>query len=466
MAYKIVKFGGSNLKDIQGIKNVLTAIQNYNQPLVIVVSAFYGITNRLIDVIDLSSKGKLLVDSFINEILNQKLTTILNVVTDENLISEFKQEIEQRLTKLKGFLLGIGYINDVPPFVYDEILSYGERLSSLVLFYILKNNGIICKEVLPEDLGLITDGEFKNATVDINLAKDHLINNLTEDKTYIIPGFYGVSKEGKTTLLGRGGSDYSAAAIAACLNAESLDLWKDVKGFLSADPKIVNDTVNVDSLTYAEAAELAYFGSKILHPRTPEPLVEKKIPIRIFDIDNSVRGVHPLTIINGKEKVCDGVIKSVSFSDNFGMLKLHGSGVGIKPGILAKSTVELDKVGINIKSVITSQTTINILLSQDDLLKAKETIQLKDIHGINRIELISNISLIAAVGEGLTTRYGVAGRLFTAVARKGINIQIISFGASSVAVYFIVNQKDRNETVREIHKEFFTNEVLCCEACV
>ncbi len=465
MAYKVVKFGGSNLRDINGIKQIQKAVKNYNQPLVIVVSAFYGITNRLIEVINQSVLDKAVVDTFINEIFSQKLKVILKTVSGEDHIYEFKNELDSRLNKLRDFLLGIAYIQDIPPFLYDEILSFGERLSSLVLTYILKEANISCTEIFPEEIGLFTDGEFKNATVNYKLSEKTLKTNLEENKTYVIPGFYGISNQGKVTLLGRGGSDYSAAAIASCLNADSLDLWKDVKGFLSADPTIISDAVNIESLTYSEAAELAYFGSKILHPRTPEPLVHKKIPIRILNIKDSHEGINPLTIINGKETYAHNVIKSVSYSDDFGMLKLLGSGVGIKPGILAKTTTVLDKSGINIQSVITSQTAINILLSHDDLFNAKKIIENADIHGVNSILVCDKISIIAAVGEGLASKYGVAGRVFTSVARKGINIEIISFGASSVAMYFIVNQNDRNETMKQIHYEFFSKEA-CCEFCV
>lgn len=459
MAYKVVKFGGSNLKDNKGIKKILKAIQNYNQPLIIVVSAFYGMTNRLIKAIELSVCNKLVIDSFINEIFKQKINVFLETISDDDLLIEFTQELEYRLEKLKKLFLNIIDLQDVPLAIYDEILCYGEKLSSLILTYNLKHANILCSEAFPEDIGLITDGEFKNATVDFKLSAKELNKNLSVNKTYVIPGFYGVSKANQITLLGRGGSDYSASAIAACLNAESLDLWKDVKGFLSANPVLIENPVRVKSLTYAEAAELAYFGSQILHPRTPEPLKKRKIPIGIFNIDDSEQDINPLTIINGKKTITKGVIKSVSYSDDFGLLKLLGSGVGIKPGILAKSTGELDKAGINIKSVITSQTTINILLSQKDLIKAKRLIEQKDIHGINYVEIYSNISLVAAVGEGLTSKCGVAGRIFSAVARKGINIEIISFGASLVAVYLIVNQEDRDETVREIHNEFFNNKV-------
>jgi aspartate kinase/aspartokinase/homoserine dehydrogenase 1 len=465
MTYKVVKFGGSNLKDSNGIHKIINAVKAYDCPLVIVVSAFYGVTDQLIDAIHLAVKGKLKINSFINSLLNKKVDLIEKNLNDSLLTQDFKIELEARINKLRTYFLGINYINDVPDFIYDEILSYGERLSSLVLYYILKAHKISCSEVLPENIGLITDGEFKNASVDLASSSRYLNESLAPHQTYVIPGFYGVSPDGKTTLLGRGGSDYAAAALASCLNAEYLDLWKDVEGFLSADPNIVGDSVNVKSLTYSEAAELAYFGSKILHPRTSEPLRKKNIPIRILNINNSEQGINPLSIINGNEMVTQNVVKSVSYSDHFGMLKLHGSGVGVKPGILAKSTACLDKSGINIKSVITSQTTINILLSDEDLGEANKEIKENDIHGVSDVEIVENISLIAAVGKGLTSKYGVAGRIFTAVARKGINVEIICFGTSSVAMYFIVNRNDRDETVRAIHKEFFHSEV-CCEVCV
>ncbi len=465
MTYQVVKFGGSNLRDIHGIKKVITAIKNYNRPLVIVVSAFYGMTNRLIKAAEQSANGGINVPAFTDDIFHQKISLIQQIIKDDELIFQFRNELEQRLNKLKSYLEGLEYINDVPPFIYDEVLSYGERFSSLTLYYILKYYGEDCTEALPGDIGLITDGEYKNASVDFAQTIENLKVSLSENKTYIIPGFYGVSSSGHTTLLGRGGSDYSAAAIAACLNADSLDLWKDVEGFLSANPEIVPDSVNVEELTFDEASELAYFGSQILHPRTTEPLAKANIPIRIMNINDAESGVIPFTMINGKETVTSRVVKSVTYSDNFGMIKLSGSGVGAKPGILAKSTVELDKAGINIKSVITSQTAINILLAKTDLNKAEIIIRQKDIHGISHIEISDNISVIAAVGKGLTSKYGIAGRIFSAVARKGINIKIICFGASKVAMYFIVDKKDRNETVKAIHKEFFASEV-CCDACV
>lgn len=455
MKYRVVKFGGSNLKDKVGIRNVLQAVKNYNQHLVIIVSAFYGLTDQLIFAINKSAKRELNLEEFIKGLRNQKVKVINEIVSNQALISSYLAEIDKRLDKLRNLLTGISYIQDIPPLVYAEVLSYGERLSSLTLYYLLSASGISCRECLPEEIGLITNGEPLNASIDLEESSERVKDALSDNITYILPGFYGVSPKGKINLLGRGGSDYSAAAIAACLDAESLDLWKDVKGFLSADPTIVKNTVNVDSLTYEEAGELAYFGSKILHPRTPEPLVSKNITIRIFNVNESDKGNIPLTIINREEKITKEVIKGVSFNDNFGLLKLLGSSVGIIPGILAKSTTELTNEGINIQSVITSQTAINILLSSADLFKAKRVIENKHIDGVNELLIDNDISLIAAVGEGITKQHGIAGRIFSSVAKKEINIKIISFGASSVAIYFIVNKQDRDETIQAIHGEFF-----------
>jgi len=171
-------------------------------------------------------------------------------------------------------------------------MSFGERLSAAIMTSLLQDRGVGCEEVTPEDMQLITDGEFGNAEVDFSASNETVKNRLLGEKTAIVPGFYGVSKEGKVTLFGRGGSDYTAASIASCIGAESLDIWKDVDGFRTADPKLVTDTHGIHQLTYTEAAELAYFGAKILHPRTVEPLMAQRIPIRIFNIAKIILDIN------------------------------------------------------------------------------------------------------------------------------------------------------------------------------
>nr|WP_321407572.1 aspartate kinase [uncultured Carboxylicivirga sp.] len=451
----VAKFGGSNLKRKEDIQKLVRVIKAYDRPMVIVVSAFYGITNHLIQSLAEVKKDESQIDvlkQFLREI---KEESIFENFDDEEWRLQTMSKVEDRINQLGRYLTGVHYIGDVPEFVEDVVLSYGERLSSLVLTSILQANGIDAEEALPEDMPLITDGEFGNATVNFEASAESVQERLKEDKIYIVPGFYGVSPEGKVTLLGRGGSDYSAAAIARCLEAESLDVWKDVDGFMSADPKLVNNPKRIKSLSYSEAAELSYFGAGILHPRTVEPLKEVGIPINISNIDTFKSEIIPGTSICGSEEISESILKSVTYSNDFCILKLRGAGVGLKQGVLAKVTSALDNAGINIKSVITSQIVINVLVSVSDIRKAFKIVEELNLSAITEIITIDKVSTIAVVGEGMLEKPGISGKLFMALAQKSINVQMIISGASSVATYFIVSSNDREKAIAAIHDEFF-----------
>lgn len=454
----VVKFGGSNLKTKEDFGRVYQAIILYRecqQPIVIVISALYGVTDILENTIK-----KVKTDEHIISALKQNLIDIHHPIIHLFIKdSEFRQQVldnfNERVEELGKYLQGIHCLGEIPDFVEDRVLSYGERLSSLILTGILNFMNIPCIECLPENLGLFTNGEYRNASVNFSLAKEAVGKCLSGNHTYVVPGFYGISTDSKVTLLGRGGSDYTAAAIARCIDAVSVDLWKDVPGFMSADPKLVRNPLHIDKLTYNEAAELSYFGARIIHPRTFEPVLEKKIPIRLFDINNFSNTLEPVTIIREDGVIKEEIIKSVTFSDDFGVLKLHGAGVGIKPGIMARVTTKLNDEGINIKSIITSQTCINILLSRDDLEKSLQIVKTNGLSAVERISTLENISLIAVVGEGILERPGIAARVLSAVSNQNINIWTISAGASNVTIYFIIAQKDREKAIQSIHKEIF-----------
>ncbi len=451
----VAKFGGSNLKKKEDIQKLVRVIKAYDRPIVIVVSAFYGITNHLIKSMVEVKKDESHIETLVNFLRELKSEAILENFDDKYWQDKTMKAVESRIRDLSRYLTGVHYIGDVPEFVEDVILSYGERLSSLVLTAILQSQGIDAEEALPEDMPLVTDGEFGNATVDYEKAAPYVKERLKEDKIYVVPGFYGVSEKGKITLLGRGGSDYSAAAIARCLDAESLDVWKDVDGFMSADPKLVKSPKRITQLSYAEAAELSYFGASILHPRTVEPLKEVEIPIHIGNIDAFNGKVEPRTVVQATEIVTEQIIKSVTYSDDFCMLKLRGAGVGLKRGVLAKVTVALDRAGINIKSVITSQVVINLLLSAHDIKRAYGVVDDLNLSAITELTATEQLSTIAVVGEGLLDKPGVAGRMFMALAKKEINVQMIVSGASAVASYFMVANTDRDVAIEAIHQEFF-----------
>lgn len=451
----VVKFGGSNLRSSQEIHRIVQVIKNYNQPLIVVVSAFYGVTNFLVEALAKARTDETVAEETVKYLFELKIDPIHQLIEDEILRTETILLIQGQLDDLKNYLHGIALTGDASKALEDHVLSYGERLSAIFLNGILCANDLESSVCFPENIGLITDGEFGNASADFHLATGQVREALKEDKVFVIPGFYGVSRDQKTTLFGRGGSDYAAAALARCIGANSLDIWKDVNGFLSADPRLVDAPVLIEKLSYNEAAELAYFGAKILHPRTVEPLTDARIPVRIFNIYGTLEVQLPLTVISRDKSVQTGVVKSVTYSDDFGLLKLKGPGVGLKPGILAKVTTALHLAGINISSVLTSQISINILLAKKDLQNAFAVVSAIELSAVGKLQIEDDISIVAAVGHGITDNYGIAARIFTALAAEGINVVMSCSGASPIVSYYLVQSADRTSAVRAIHHEFF-----------
>jgi aspartate kinase len=267
-----------------------------------------------------------------------------------------------------------------------------------------------------------------------------------------VPGFFGVSEAGDITTFGRGGSDYSAAVVAAALDAQRLEIWKDVDGFLSADPRMVHTATLIPTLSYEEAAELAYFGAAILHPRTIEPVRAKNIPIIIKNTLNpEIQG----SIITAESPKQTRAVKSVAHTTDIGILKVHASGVGARQGILGLVANRIAEAGINIKSVVTSQTCISLLLASGDLEAGHKALATLKPEPYQRIEKIDNVALIAIVGDGLLQCKGIAARCFGAVAKADVCIEMISFGPSRAALYFLVPREALNTTINAIHSTFF-----------
>jgi len=240
--------------------------------------------------------------------------------------------------------------------------------------------------------------------------------------------------------------------VTVALKADILEIWKDVDGFMSADPKLVPQAQLIPVLSYEEAAELAYFGASILHPRTVEPLRRKKINLTI---KNTLNPDASGSIITSRSPRPKSVIKSVSHDTNIGILKVYASGVGARPGILAMVAGSLTANGINIRSVVTSQTCISLLLDEKDLepgLAALKTIQPRPYRKVEKVE---NVALISIVGEGLLKKKGVAAQCFSAVAESSVNVEMISFGPSRAALYFLTKTKDLQKVVKAIHDTFF-----------
>ncbi len=441
----VLKFGGSNLRSKSDLGKILSVVKMYQDPLIIVVSAAYGVTNQLIDL--LRNPASIDVSKFLNQLYS----------TYKDFLANDDEDLRERVFSIENFLHAVKLMNKVPDFVYDLIVSHGERCSSLMLTKWLNRNGIECYEGLPEKIGLVTDGKFKNASIDLEKSETNLKKLLEPGKNYVIPGFYGIHED-HVTILGRGGSDYTATAIAYCVDAKRVDLYKDVPGFMTCDPKFVTGVKPVKSLNYDEAAELSYFGAKILHHASVDPLRKKSIPLYIFNIHNFVSIDQPDTIIWSNGTCTNRVVKSISFTDDIAVVQFKGTNVGRVPGILGQIASTFGNEGLNIKSVVTSQTSINLLISSQDIDKFKKASKRINISEIEEINYKTGISLIAVVGNGILQKYGIAARVFMAVSKKDINVEMISAGASDVTMYFIVNISDRTAALQAIHDEFFGKE--------
>jgi len=441
----VVKFGGSNLKNAEDLFKILEVLRMYNKNLIIVISAAYNVTNQLIDAV--AKIDRLNVDEFLTSLYERY----------RSFLGRDDEQLKERVFEIKNVLLGAKLLGEVPVQVQDRIVSHGERCSSLMLTKFLQDHGFNCEEALPELFGLVTDGRFGNATVELETSRKNAISFFERGKNYVVPGFYGLH-EGRVTILGRGGSDYTATCLAYCLDAERVDLYKDVSGFMTCDPKHVNNVKPVRSLSYDEAAELSYFGAKILHHATVEPLRKKGIPLYIFNINNFKSIDEPDTIITANGSMTKDVVKSISFTDDIAVIQFKGSNVGRVPGLLGQIASTFGAENVNIKSVITAQTSINVLISRQDLEKSQKIVSRIKIAEVEQIDFKTNISLIAAVGNGILQRHGIAARIFTAVSKEKINVLMISAGASEVTVYFIVSTADRDKALRAIHEEFFGGE--------
>ena len=453
---KVIKIGGGSLKGRKNIQDILDLVAERGKGHVIVVSALGGITDTLINSMAQALKDEETIPSIMSLLKNKHMLVARHVMSSGQFIHKYARDLNDHLGALERLYYGLSFTKEITPKMTDVISSFGERLSAELLATALRARGLKATHRMPHKIGIITDGKFGDATADLpktsrNL-RHHLLPLIKEGMIVFMPGFFGVSEKGEITTFGRGGSDYSAAVAAAALNAEVLEVWKDVPGYMSADPKFVPAAQLIPLLSYDEAAELSYFGAKILHPRTVEPLRKAGPAIAV---KNTMNPDAPGSLITAKSPQGKSPIKSVAHDTDIAILKVHASGVGARPGVLARVSSTITESGLNIKSVVTSQTCISFLLGRKDLDKAYQAIRLMSPRPYRRLEKVQDVALVGIVGKGLLRQKGIAARCFTAVADQNVNVEMISFGPSEVAVYFLVRNKDLQKAVEAIHAAFF-----------
>ncbi|HIH00909.1 TPA: aspartate kinase, partial [Thermoplasmata archaeon] len=417
------------------------------------VSAASGVTDALKEFVA-SPKQEKEIDDFL---LKLKLRHVeLLPKRDGAARKEALEMIEKKVTKLDRLLYGVTYTEELTPRTYDLILSAGERLSTIVVAARLAHAGMDSIPMETDTLGLVTNNEHFNAVAILSECEKNLgpplKKALDEGTIPVVTGFFGITQNGHVSTFGRSGTDYTASVLAYSLKSGPVEIWKEVDGFMSADPKMVKKAFLIDRLSYEEAAELAYFGAQVLHPRAVQPA-------RLRGIDVVIKNLYdpksPGTIIGNSKATRKDVIKSVSSVPKVATLKVYDTGAGYKSGFLSEITTCLTNAGINLFSATTSQTCVAVIIDENDAYAANRAVK-PLMGGIGEsYEIETGRALVCTVGEGLGSTKGVAARVFKAVASKDVNVELISAGASPVAYHFTVGQKDLKKTVVEIHKEFF-----------
>jgi len=455
---KVIKIGGGCLRGKKKIAEIVDLLPEKGVGNIVVVSALYGMTDILIDSMSVALEDDSKIPKIISRIKSRHMLVARHLIHSAAVMKTFGQNFHKLLAELERLYYGLNFIQEISPKLNDVISSFGERLSALLLSSVVRAQGANAIYRMPQDIGIITDGKFGDAAANLKKTGENfqktLLPMIKKNLILFIPGFYGVSERGDITTFGRGGSDYSAALIAVVSDAESLEVWKDVDGFLSADPKIIPESQLIPELSYDEAAELSYFGAKILHPRTVEPLRKKQL---IIAVKNTLNPDVVGSVITHRRRVSAAVVKSVAYTNDIGILKVHASGVGDRLGILSLVSGELAENEINIKSVVTSQTCISLLLALNDLEPGRKVLMGIKPRPFRRLEKIDNVALVSVVGEGLLTRPGIAAKCFTAAAGCNVNVEMIALGPSRVALYFIVQKKHLRRAVAAIHSTFFSS---------
>jgi aspartate kinase len=465
----VMKFGGSSVATGENIRHVSDIVTKYakDNRVAVVVSALMGVTNSLLEVAERAKKNdEKHVQAFTKELLKKHLTAIETAITSKVIQKEVTQITENTITELEKVLTGICYVGELTPKSKDYVLSFGERLSAPIVWGAIKDHKLETQCFTGKEAGIVTDSNFGEADPLMNFTT-HLIHErlsplLEKGVIPVVTGYIAADQNGVVTTVGRGGSDYTATILAVALGANEVWIWTDVDGIMTTDPKLVPSAKMLPQLSYQEAAEMAIFGAKAMHPRALGPVTKENIPVRIRSVFHPE---NPGTLItrepdaNAKE-----VVKAVAMIKDVAMLNVSGAGMVGAPGSYAKVFDVLGKNGINVMMISTAASEANISMIIKRSLLGRATSSL-EIALLDRGGLVSDISseddvaVIAVMGANMKGTLGVASKIFATVAKKGINIRMIAQGSSELNISFVVKEENGAAVVKSIHETFNLNKI-------
>ena len=458
---KVLKFGGSSVGSPELIRKTCDIIRSGSEIRAVVFSAYSGVTDELIKMAKLASEKNAQYESVFSSLENIHFSFLEKLIEDKHSVIYIstQKSLEKQFLEIKEILYGVFLIKELSKKSLDYIMSCGERLSCTTISGYLLATGT-ANSYLDARSIIVTNDDFNNAKVDFEKTNQNITAHFKKHKELqIVTGFTGSTASGETTTLGRGGSDYTVSILGAALKVDEVEIWTDVDGVLTADPRCVQEAFVVDTLSYEEAMELSYFGAKVIYAPTLQPAYEKNIPIRIKNTFNP--SVPGSTIASNSVNRKYG-ITGIASIENIAVLRVEGSGmVGIS-GVVSRLLLTLSKNQINLILITqsSSEHTICFAVKQDDADLAKKVIEKEfeleiESHRITDIHIDRNLSIVSVVGENMRHTTGVSGKIFGALGKYRINIVAIAQGSSELNVSFVIGQKDLTKALNVIHDEFF-----------
>ena len=458
---KVLKFGGTSVGSSQNIKKIIEIISsNHNETQVVVVSAFAKVTNLLLESAQLASIKKSAYISVIEGIKSIHFNIILELFSGEEK-EELDSYVNQKLKDLSDVLHGVSLIRELSAKSEATIVSYGEQLSSYIINKALLANGISSVRVDTRTL-IKTNNNYTSATVNFEVSNQNIQNYFKANKTQVsvLPGFIATGESGETTVLGRGGSDYTAAIFAAALEVEILEIWTDVSGMYTANPKLVKQATPIEQISYEEAMELSHFGAKVIYPPTIHPVLRKEIPIHI---KNTLKPDDKGTLITKHTSESDTKpVKGISHIDHVTLITLEGSGMVGIPGFSKRLFETLASEKTNVKLITQASSEHSICIGIDDSNASKAKIAIDSAFEFeilkNRIKPLiieNNLSIIAIVGDQMKSHQGISGRMFGTLGKNNVNIRAIAQGASEKNISAVIAAKDVKKALNTLHETFF-----------
>ena len=458
---QVLKFGGTSVANAENINKTVSIVKQAikNDKTIVVASAISGCTDTLLEIINLAKEGNENWNTKLSD-LHEKHISIISELISIDYKSTVENKINSYFIQLKNIINSIWYLKDTTDATTDWIVGFGELISTTIIAEKFIHCGFACKWVDAREL-IITEKQHKQNIVVTDKTYLNIQNQLSSEeyRLFIVPGFISSDISGKPSTLGRGGSDYTAALIAAAIDARALEIWTDVNGMMTADPRIVPNAKTIEHLSYKEALELSHFGAKVIYPATIQPIIKKGIPILVKNtFDPQGKG----TLIEKNPPERHESIKGISGSKNIALLSMEGSGMIGVPGYSGRLFSVLAKNDINIILITQASSVHTMLVAIDecDAIKAKKTADdffayEISLGKIQPLKVETGFSIISIVGDDMKNQSGAAARMFEAIGSRGINIRAIAHGSSEKNVSAVVSAKHFNEAVNAVHEEFF-----------